>query len=211
MNTKNKILEASRLLFNEKGVMNITLRDIAKYLNKSYGNITYHFSNKEELILELMVEMNIELISLQEYTDQENLLVYILNLPIYNYSISMKYVFFSLDNLELKRNYTSLYKEIEKLNNMRRIKWMKILLKLKELKYFNEKISSNDIEYIMFLSYSVRLSYFQTQETKSYSFKSYTILVNNLLKPYLSRKGLNIYEDWYKSFINTNSNLIQLQ
>lgn len=203
MNTKNKILEASRLLFNDKGVMNITLRDVAKYLNKSYGNITYHFSNKEELIFELMAEMNKDLISLQEYSDQENLLVYILNLPIYNYSISMKYVFFSLDNLELKRNYKSLYMEIEKLNNMRRIKWMKILLKLKELKYFNEKISSNDIEYIMFLSYSVRLSYFQTQETKSYSFKSYTILLNNLLKPYLSRKGLNLYENWYKSFINS--------
>ena len=58
MNIKKQILEASRLLFNEKGVMNTTLRDVAKSMNKSYGNITYHFQTKEDVLFSLLDEMN---------------------------------------------------------------------------------------------------------------------------------------------------------
>ena len=73
MKTEKKILNASRLLFNEKGVMNTTLRDVAKYLNKSYGNITYHYATKEEVIFSLLNEMNEELLSLQQFDENENI------------------------------------------------------------------------------------------------------------------------------------------
>jgi AcrR family transcriptional regulator len=73
MNIKKQILEASRLLFNEKGVMNTTLRDVAKSMNKSYGNITYHFQTKEDVLFSLLDEMNKELIALQEIKESENL------------------------------------------------------------------------------------------------------------------------------------------
>lgn len=199
MNTKKQILEASRLLFNEKGVMNITLRDVAKYLNKSYGNVTYHFPIKEDIIFELLREMNEELVLLQEIEESENLLLYLFNLPSSNYSISVKYLFFIIDYLELKRNYSMVQDKINKVNADRRGKWKKILLRLKKLEYFNEKITNSDLEYIMYLSYSVRVTYFQTVEFISYSKSEYTIMVTHLLKPYLCLKGLVIYENWLKS------------
>lgn len=96
MNIKKQILEASRLLFNEKGVMNTTLRDVAKSMNKSYGNITYHFQTKEDVLFSLLDEMNKELIALQEIKESENLLLYFFNLPNSNYSISLEYLFLSL-------------------------------------------------------------------------------------------------------------------
>ena len=76
---------------------------------------------------------------------------------------------------------------------------MKILLQLKELKYFDEKVTNNDLQYIMFLSYSLRVTYFQTIELKSYNKSKYTLIVTNLLKPYLSKKGYLIYENWLES------------
>lgn len=199
MNIKKQILEASRLLFNEKGVMNTTLRDVAKSMNKSYGNITYHFQTKEDVLFSLLDEMNKELIALQEIKESENLLLYFFNLPNSNYSISLEYLFFILDHLELKRNYPALFKKINVLNDNRKGIWMKILLQLKELKYFDEKVTNNDLQYIMFLSYSLRVTYFQTIVLKSYNKSKYTLIVTNLLKPYLSKKGYLIYENWLES------------
>lgn len=201
MNTKKQILEASRLLFNEKGVMNITLRDVAKYLKKSYGNVTYHFPMKEDVIFDLFGEMNEELLALQEIDESENLLLYLFNLPSSNYSISVKYLFFIMDYLELKRNYSIIQEKINKVNGDRRDKWNKILLQLKKLEYFDEKITNEDLEYIMYLSYSARVTYFQTEEMISYSKSKYTIMVTHLLKPYLSLKGLAIFENWLESLL----------
>ncbi len=200
MNTKKEILEASRLLFNEKGVMNTTLRDVAKHLNKSYGNITYHFSTKEELIFNLLSEMNEELLSLQQFENDENILLYLLNLPKHNYSISVKYLFFIIDYLEIRRNFPAIQKEIDSLNNGRKEKWMNILLKIKEQEYFDKKITPLDLDYVIFLSYSVRVTYFQIEESSSYNEAKYTLIVNTLIKPYLSKKGDIIYENWLKSF-----------
>lgn len=198
METKKVILDTSRLLFNEKGVMNTTLRDVAKYLNKSYGNITYHFASKEEVVFNLVNEMNKELRSLQKYDETENILLYLLNLPAYNYSISVKYLFFMIDYLEIKRNFPEIQKKIDSLNNQRKEKWMTILLQIKEQGYFDERITNRDLGYIMFLSYSVRVTYFQTEEPSSYNESDYTLIVNSLVKPYLSKKGLNIYEKWVR-------------
>ena len=204
MKTEKKILNASRLLFNEKGVMNTTLRDVAKYLNKSYGNITYHYATKEEVIFSLLNEMNEELLSLQQFDENENILLYLLNLPRYSYSISEKYLFFIIDYLEIKRNFPAIQKKIDSLNSGRKEKWMSILLQIKEQGYLDEKNTHLDIEYIIFLSYSVRVTYFQTEDAAAYNESKYTFIVNSLIKPYLSNKGGIIYKNWLESFMLEN-------
>lgn len=204
MKTKYLILDASRELFNKMGVINITLRDVAKSINKSYGNITYHFSTKEDLILHLFNQMNNELLVLQDYDQNENIMVYLLNLPSLNYSISLKYLFFITDSLEIKRNYPKLQNNNILKTEERRAKWLKILQLINENKYFRDKITNNDLEYIMFLSYSVRISYFQTLELKNYSKTNFTLFVNKLIEPYLSKKGKRVYKEWLKIFIAAN-------
>ena len=196
MKIKKNILNASCHLFNEKGVMNTTLRDVAKHLNKSYGNITYHFATKEEVVSNLLNEMNEELILLQKFDDNENIFLYLLNLPEYNYSISVKYLFFMVDYLEIKRNFKEIQKKIDNLNYVRKEKWMSILLQIKEQGYFDKRFTSNDLEYIIFLSYSIRITYFQTVEPKDYKKSEFILIVNKLLLPYLSRAGLTVFENW---------------
>lgn len=53
MKTHTKILETAKLLFNEFGVPQTSLRDIAKKIDISQGNLTYHFPKKEIIFEEL--------------------------------------------------------------------------------------------------------------------------------------------------------------
>lgn len=48
--TKEDIILTARDLFNKYGYNSISMRDIAKSLDISVGNLTYHFKKKEDLI-----------------------------------------------------------------------------------------------------------------------------------------------------------------
>lgn len=52
--TKQKILDTARTLFNESGYNGVSLRDIAKTVGISEGNLTYYFQKKENLMEELL-------------------------------------------------------------------------------------------------------------------------------------------------------------
>ncbi len=51
--TKIKILNSALLLFNQYGSIDVILQKIADESGISLGNLTYHFKNKEEIIISL--------------------------------------------------------------------------------------------------------------------------------------------------------------
>lgn len=53
--TRQAILDTARALFNTHGYNGVSLRDISEALGISKGNLTYHFSKKEE-IMEALLE-----------------------------------------------------------------------------------------------------------------------------------------------------------
>ncbi len=56
-NTKEKILHTSRLLFNQLGYNQVTIRMIAMELEMSSGNLNYHFKKREDILEALYFEM----------------------------------------------------------------------------------------------------------------------------------------------------------
>jgi len=56
-NTKQKILNTSRRLFNDLGYGQVTIRMIAQELSMSSGNLNYHFRKREDILEALYAEM----------------------------------------------------------------------------------------------------------------------------------------------------------
>lgn len=52
--TRERILDAARALFNERGYDRVTMRAVSDSLGISVGNLTYHFAHKHELVIALM-------------------------------------------------------------------------------------------------------------------------------------------------------------
>lgn len=68
MGTRDRIIEASLVLFNDQGERNVTTNHIAAHLGISPGNLYYHFKNKQAIIFEL-------------FTHYENRVMTVLQLP----------------------------------------------------------------------------------------------------------------------------------
>lgn len=54
--TRQKILDSARELFNVHGYNGVSLQDISDAVGISKGNLTYHFSKKEEIMEELLLK-----------------------------------------------------------------------------------------------------------------------------------------------------------
>lgn len=109
MTTKEKILESSILLFNENGLVNVRLQHIADKTGISVGNLAYHYYSKEAIIGQIVTQLNTLLEPIID--DQKKfpgLMDFDTQLARY-YHLLMKYSFFFIDLLELKRNYPKQY------------------------------------------------------------------------------------------------------
>ena len=57
MDTRERLIDRAKELFNEQGLEAVGVRDLARDLDLSPGNVSYYFARKEHLIEELMAEL----------------------------------------------------------------------------------------------------------------------------------------------------------
>ena len=69
LKTKDRILQISLQLFNERGERAVTTNHIAAELGISPGNLYYHFRNKQEIIKELMEQYQKETLDMLSLPD----------------------------------------------------------------------------------------------------------------------------------------------
>jgi hypothetical protein len=61
MKTNEKIRNQALILFNDKGVDQVSSLEISQALKISYGNVTYHYKKKDDIVLALYSQMQQEL------------------------------------------------------------------------------------------------------------------------------------------------------
>jgi AcrR family transcriptional regulator len=117
LDTKRKILDASLQLFNENGINNVRLQQIADETGISVGNLAYHFNNKEAIAESLITSVIAELHELlKHYGKYESLN----DLDFFFkefYRLCTEYRFFNFDILEVKRNFPASYESLQPLFN----------------------------------------------------------------------------------------------
>ena len=108
--TKKKILDAAILLFNERGLPNVRLQNIADYCNISVGNLAYHYQTKDILLSTIDQYIQNEIKQLITQTKSFRFIIDFDNqLSNYFHCIN-QYSFYFLDILELERTYPNLHK-----------------------------------------------------------------------------------------------------
>ena len=154
MKTKTKIKNTARDLFNKKGFKNVTLREVAKVLSISYGNVTYHFKTKNQLILSLYEDMQNETLEIIKTFDNKNLLKSILEAPKLTFEISIKYLFFYVDFIEIRRSYTDISIKLKHDNTNRKKGYLQILQGLQAQRLLRGDLIEKDLDYLMAVSYT---------------------------------------------------------
>ncbi len=200
MKTKDRIIHTARELFNNKGFKNVTLREVAKELSISYGNVTYHFKTKNQLILNLYEDMLSETSEILKSFDNNNLFKTLLEAPKLTFKISIKYLFFYVDFVEIKRSYTALFLKVEQDNTNRKKWYLQILQQLQVQGLLREELTDKDLDYLMDLSGAMRTFFFINLPPENFSDVDlkdrYIAYVNHLIFPYLTIKGIEKYTSY---------------
>jgi len=197
MNTRLRIKQAALKLFNKEGIMNITLRAIAKELNKSYGNVTYHYKTKNELVMSLYLDMMEKMAGLQLLFNPETLFEDVLKAPSATFKISIKYSFLYTDYVEIKRNFPSIAARLGEDAAKRKVNYSSILKELQQQGYLRSDLQQQELDYLMDLSGIVRTFYFLDLSPQDFHQDNiehdYLHQVNQLIFPYLTEKGIIAY------------------
>lgn len=116
--TKERILNSAVELFNQKGLVNVTMRDLANELDISLGNLTYHFKKKEELMEAIHERIISERNSLMENVQMIPSIANIQSQLVPLLQLYERYRFFHQDILEVMRAYPKIAEiQREHINN----------------------------------------------------------------------------------------------
>ncbi|MEM6699218.1 MAG: TetR/AcrR family transcriptional regulator [Bacteroidota bacterium] len=109
LSTKQKILKSSISLFNEKGMANVRLQQIANDIGISAGNLAYHFKNKEAIVEAIHEDLDKSIVKiLSTYRIFPNLIDFDNQLSKY-YVFIQKYPFYFIDLIDLERHYPQIH------------------------------------------------------------------------------------------------------
>ncbi len=105
MQTRELIIEKALHLFNERGINEVGVREIARELDISPGNLSYHFPKKEDLIRELLDQLKQSNNQLYQVFFQEDItLLSYLSLLQHLFANQYQYRCIYLNVVEIHRN-----------------------------------------------------------------------------------------------------------
>jgi len=203
MKTKEKILQQALALFNEKGVNQVAALEISHALGISYGNLTYHFKNKEALVLTLYQRMQEELNeSINDLVKQIFEETFQLNLVNKTFEVTWKYRFVYLDLSSLILQFDTI-RQAEKAYAQNRAK---IMTKAKEYLTREGFLKQNTlVDYDLTIrSLSLLLHAWITdlklhqEDGEKENIERYVAMFYNIAIPNFTEKGVKKYQQLLK-------------
>lgn len=195
--TRIKIVESSILLFNNKGLANVRLQDIAEYNKISPGNLTYHFKTKRDLmdyIIYYMIRKLVETEAMQKEL-LKNLSLYQIFKNHLIFLISYRFFFRDiLEILNLVPSARAVFRDVIKGNEKFTSSYVKIAVEngfmLKEA-YKGQYLTFSKNNWAIINS---SLTIWEVLEDSKSKYSNTIKEIMGHHYPYLTKKGLDRYK-----------------
>lgn len=193
--TKEKILDTSLELFNEHGVASVSLRQVAKELGISHGNLIYHYTSKNEIIetlhkrlLDKAIEEN------KKLKETDSLLENFKQVNEIGFEMVYNYKFFFIDLVQIMKGNKKLHKDFLEAEKIRFAMYHALFEKLISGKLMRQPEYPAEytelIERIRIYSdFWVSSSAIYCQTEKPRTIEKHVRLLLATLYPYLTKKG----------------------
>ena len=193
MSTQQRIVAKALELFNEKGIEYVGMRELAAALDTKLGNITYYFPTKEDLILQVTMDLSEANAAILQEDEKMTIQSY-LQMSQRHYECQYQYRCIFLSFVHLRKQYEKLSDIYRRGEDLRRKTVLKNLGYLTQNKYLRELTAS---ESTFLTSAILLLSRFWISEAAiSYGnlkpaeqIRHYIGILANILSPYCSAKG----------------------
>lgn len=195
--TKLKILSKARQLFNESGISNISLRDIAKELNISVGNLQYHFKKREDIIEALYFEL-VEKMNAHYLITGDDLLKIFFDKSMGMMVILFEYRFFFLNFVTIVRNNEKIKTHYRRLSKQREKESLLIINLLVEGGFLRSELLKNEYQTLFKKIELVSNFWFssiliKSNQLQKKSITEFSLLISHSIFPYLTGKGRKKY------------------
>ncbi len=201
--TKQKILIESLRLFNDRGISNVALRNIADELGISVGNLQYHFKKREDIIETLYFQLVGKMESIF-FIGTNDLLESFLNISTEIISILYEYHFFLLDFITITRRNQTIKRHYSELSKRREDEFLKIVDVFIENGLFRKEMLKNEyanlfkrVEVISNFWFSSIL--IQAEGLSKESVEEYSLIISQGIYPYLTDEAKNRYTSVFPS------------
>lgn len=194
--TRQRILKKSLELFNEKGVVNVSLRDIAKEITISVGNLQYHYKKREDILEGLYFDL-VQKIDAEVVNSTQKLSIHeFLNVSVSVMTVLFEYRFFLIDFVSISRNNETIKTHYSQLSIKREAQFIAFIDTLIAINIFREPFLKDEytnlykaIEVISNFWFSNSL--IQKESLSKEVIDEYALLIEQVIYPYLTEKGRN--------------------
>lgn len=196
MNRKEQILEKSLLLFNDRGIENVSAKIVAAELGISDGNLRYHYRTKEDIIfalyLRLLEEIDEDLKLLEEENIDLKTIIHALSLALGSLH---KYKFLMIDIVGIMRKFPKIQENYQSLFEPRKKKFKELLNHIIETGIFRQEIFPNQYDYFILQFYTltdfwISESEILYQDNNRYGVSFHINMILSFIVPYLTEEGL---------------------
>lgn len=196
--TRAKILEAALGLFNEYGMVNVSLRQIAQALSISQGNLNYHFKLKEEIIETLYFQLVSEMDQqMNELDSAENELSTLYQMSLKTMEKMYKYKFILIDFIHLMKENKSIKSHYTELMQRRSEEFQHMFQSLVKSKLLRPQEFENEYQRLYKRMNILGDSWINFQLTfePNKGLKHYCNLLFEIIYPYLTKNGKEAFRN----------------